>query len=88
MTMQDFEEVLGGGVKHEDNEDAEEQKSELSGLGFALTNHYVPGVAPRHQKGAFAFTSTEAPPHLPILPHTEMTYSNLRPRMIAFFAAQ
>ena len=30
------------------------------------------------------FTSTEAPPHLPILPHTEMTYWPRPPDLLVF----
>ena len=46
-------------------------------LGLEPRTTYVPGIAPRKAAAPgnpAVFTSTEAPPHLPILPHTEMTY--------------
>ena len=42
-------------------------------LGYIPFNTYIPGIAPRkaYKNGnSSVFTSTEAPPHLPILPHT------------------
>ena len=52
---------------------------------------YIPGIAPRkaHKAGnSCVFTSTEAPPHLPILPHTEMTYWPSAPDVLMFQCQQ
>lgn len=57
-------------------------------VGLELTTEYKPGIAPRRMRGKFAFTSTEAPGHIPVLPHTEMAYSSFRPEAIAFFCAE
>ena len=56
-------------------------------LGYIPSDTYIPGTAPRkaYKKGnSFVFTSTEAPPHLPILPHTEMTYWPNPPDLLIF----
>jgi len=56
-------------------------------IGFYPLNTYIPGIAPRkaYKDGnPFVFTSTEAPPHLPILPHTEMTYWPSPPDVLLF----
>ena len=56
-------------------------------LLFTACDTYIPGIAPRkaHKVGNnCVFTSTEAPPHLPILPHTEMTYWPSAPDVLMF----
>ena len=56
-------------------------------LRFTPFDTYIPGIAPRkaHKVGnSCVFTSTEAPPHLPILPHTEMTYWPSAPDVLMF----
>ena len=56
-------------------------------MDFLPVDTYIPGIAPRKEfkKGnSFVFTSTEAPPHLPILPHNEMTYWPQAPDLIMF----
>jgi len=55
-------------------------------LSFNPSSTYIPGIAPRkaYQENPFVFTSTEAPPHLPILPHNEMTYWPSPPDILMF----
>eukprot|EP00111_Clytia_hemisphaerica_P005095 TCONS_00014672-protein len=56
-------------------------------IGYTPAHTYIPGIAPRKaaiEGNPFVFTSTEAPPHLPILPHTEMTYWPDPPHLILF----
>ena len=56
-------------------------------LGFVPSSTYIPGIAPRKaymSNNSCVFTSTEAPPHLPILPHTEMTYWPQPPDVLMF----
>ena len=56
-------------------------------LGLEPRTTYVPGIAPRKVAApgnTAVFTSTEAPPHLPILPHTEMTYWPRPPAVLLF----
>ena len=56
-------------------------------IGFTPSHTYIPGIAPRKaaiEGNPFVFTSTEAPPHLPILPHTEMTYWPDPPHLLLF----
>ena len=56
-------------------------------LGFSPFTTYIPGIAPRKAytpSSPSVFTSTEAPPHLPILPHTEMTYWPGPPDILLF----
>jgi len=56
-------------------------------MDFIPVDTYIPGIAPRkafNKDNSFVFTSTEAPPHLPILPHNEMTYWPQAPDIIMF----
>lgn len=53
-------------------------------LGFS-TMPYTLGVSPRSSVSAKSSTSTEAPAFLPIGIHSEMAYTHVRPRYIAFF---
>ena len=67
--------------------DAVELDEIARSLNFTPLDTYIPGIAPRkaHKAGnSCVFTSTEAPPHLPILPHTEMTYWPNSPDVLLF----
>ena len=58
----------------------------IKSVGIKLSNEYRPGIAPRILKSNYSFTSSEAPKHIPILPHMEMAYTNIRPKYIAFYS--
>ena len=57
-------------------------ETNMKSFDIQLTNEYRPGIAPRTKKGDYSFSSTEAPPALPRLPHNAMTYSFLSPEYI------
>src|SRR5690606_1648947 len=45
---------------------------------------YPRGISPRHEVGQKVYTSTEAPPNVPLPIHTEMSYTSVFPRALAF----
>lgn len=53
------------------------------GLG-AQRMDYPRGISPRTEVGARIFTSTEAPPNVPLPVHTEMSYTATFPQAITF----
>ncbi|ARN73231.1 TauD/TfdA family dioxygenase [Oceanicoccus sagamiensis] len=59
----------------------------LDALHFTPMNYRF-GVSPRTTINRTTSTSTEAPAFLPIGVHSEMAYTNERPRKIAFFCAR
>jgi len=46
---------------------------------------YLGGVSPRTQVYSTVYTSTDAPPSLPIVQHHELAYHNYTPRYICFY---